>query len=116
MNSTISVSHDERGELLAVELGDLPFVPRRVFVASSPPDGSVRGNHTIPCAQLMILVHGRAEVELGPDLDQLSTPVVLEEPGASIYLPAGRYIRYRLHGPDSRVLVLADEAYQPSTS
>jgi hypothetical protein len=109
------VSRDERGELVAVELDALPFSPRRAFVVSSPFEGSVRGNHTILSAEVMILLHGRAEVQLGSDADHLSGPVLLEEPGASLELPAGRYIRYRLHGPDSSVLVLAAEAYQPST-
>lgn len=114
MTDPISVAKDERGELLAVELDRLPFDPRRVFIASSPADDAIRGNHTIPCAQIMILVHGQADVELGPDADRLSAPVILEVPGASIALPMGHYVRYRLHGPDSRVLVLAAEAYQPA--
>lgn len=112
MTDAILVSRDERGELLAVELGELPFVARRVFVVSSPPEGSIRGDHAIPCAQVMILLHGRADVELGPDAEHLSAPVTLEEPGARLELPVDHYVRYRLHGPDSRVLVLAAESYQ----
>jgi hypothetical protein len=114
MTNPISVARDERGELLAVELERLPFDARRVFIASSPPDGATRGNHAIPCAQLMILVSGRAEVELGPDADRLAAPVILDTPGASLALPVGHYVRYRLDGPASQVLVLAAEAYQPS--
>jgi len=113
MTDAISVARDERGELLAVELGQLPFDARRIFIASSPVDGAVRGDHVIPCPQIMILVHGRADVELGPDADRLSAPVILDVPGASLSLPVGNYVRYRLRGPDSRVLVVAAEAYRP---
>lgn len=114
MTEAVSVSRDARGELVAVELDGLPFVPRRVFIASSPPEGATRGNHAIPCAQIMILVHGRVEVELGPDADHLSAPVVLDVPGAILVLPVGDFVRYHLDGPDSSVLVLAAESYKPA--
>ena len=113
MTGPISLSRDGRGELLAVELKELPFAPRRVFVASAPPEGATRGDHTIPCAQMMVLLHGRVDVELGPDPAHLSAPITLEDPGARLDLPVGQYIRYRLHGPDSQVLVLAAESYRP---
>jgi len=89
MTDAISVSRDERGELVAVELDELPFAPRRAFVVSSPAEGCrARESHDSLCG-VMILLHGRAEVQLGADGDHLSAPVLLEEPGASSNCPPG---------------------------
>lgn len=112
MTDMIAVASDDRGELVAVELGELPFPVQRVFVASGTARGSVRGDHVIPCPQLMVLICGRVEVELGQGPDSLAAPITLDAPGARLLLPEGQYIRYRLHGKESRVLVLAEDAYR----
>ena len=59
---TFPVYDDERGRLLPLDLADLPFAPRRVFVVTGPPQGATRGGHAVPCRELVVLVTGAATV------------------------------------------------------
>lgn len=109
----VTAHADERGQLVAVELPQLSFEVRRVFVVAGPPTGSERGDHLIPCEQLMVLISGSVVVTLGVDVDHLEAPVLLDVPGASVRLPAGNYVRYRL-AEHAFVMVVAEQVYQSS--
>jgi hypothetical protein len=111
---TVSTHTDSRGDLVAVELPLLDFTVRRVFVVSGPPGGADRGNHLIPCEQLMVLIRGSATVRVDSDPDRPGDPIVLDHAGASLRLPAGKFVRYRLHDDSSAVMVLAEETYNRS--
>jgi hypothetical protein len=103
---------DDRGGLVAVELPRVDFEVRRVFAVSGSDGRTDRGNHVIPCEQLMVLVHGSVAIQVGPDADHLAPTVVLDTPGGSLRLPAGEYVRYRLSDPSSVVMVLAEHVYR----
>ena len=107
----VTTHSDARGDLLAVELTRLPFDVRRVFIVHGPEHGAERGDHVVPCDQLMVLVRGSVEVTVGSDAAHAGTAVTLDVPGMSVPLPAGHYVRYRLAAP-SCVMVLAEQSYQ----
>jgi hypothetical protein len=105
------VAVDDRGSLIPIEFADVPFTVRRTFVVTGPSGGSERGNHTVPCAQLLCLVSGSAAVQLGADEATLSEPALLVEPGQSVLLAPGSYVRYTLADASSVLLVLAEQPY-----
>ena len=106
----LPVHRDARGDLLPVELDEVEFPVRRVFVVTAPPEGADRGGHEVSCGELVVLLTGRAEVRVGERSDDLSETVVLDGPGAGVYLARGEFMTYRLDGSSS-ILVLAEEAY-----
>ncbi len=54
---------DERGSLLPIEFGQLPFSPQRLFVVSGMSAGTVRGGHAHrEGQQLLICLQGRVDV------------------------------------------------------
>ncbi|MCW2759933.1 MAG: hypothetical protein JWR85_134 [Marmoricola sp.] len=102
---------DSRGSLLSVEFPDVPFVVRRAFVVTGPPGGADRGDHPVPCGQAVVLISGSATfVVIAPD-GALPAEFGLDEPGQTVVLRRGEYVRYRLHDEHSQILVLAEDAY-----
>lgn len=106
----LPVHRDARGVLLPVELDEVEFPVRRVFVVTAPPEGADRGGHEVSCGELVVLLTGRAEIHVGERSDQLSETVVLDQPGAGVHLESGDFMAYRLDGSSS-VLVLAEGPY-----
>ena len=96
---------DARGTLIPVELGDLPFEARRVFVVSGPPEGSTRGGHEVSCRELVLLVSGRAEVRVDDRTEHLDAP------GATLLLRPGEVMSYDLAPGGSTIVVFADEPW-----
>ncbi|MES1212696.1 MAG: WxcM-like domain-containing protein [Leifsonia sp.] len=111
-DGAVSAHSEARGDLVAVELPLVDFSVRRVFVVIGPDGGSDRGDHRVPCEQLMVLIRGTASVSIGPDSDHLGAPVALSTPGETLRLPSGGYVKYRLDAPRSIVMVLAEEVYR----
>ena len=107
---SLPVHRDARGALLPIELDDIEFPVRRVFVVSAPPEGADRGGHEVSCSEFVVLLTGRVEVRVGERSDELTETVVLERPGAGVHLSRGEFMTYRLDGSSS-ILVLAEEAY-----
>ena len=97
---------DERGVLLPVDLGELPFEARRVFVVTGPAEGARRGGHTVPCRELVVLVSGAATVRHDDEVVELTSP------GDRVLLEPGSEMDYDLAPGGSTVLVLADAAYE----
>jgi acetyltransferase-like isoleucine patch superfamily enzyme len=103
---------DLRGALTALEFGDLPFTPRRMFAVYDVPNESVRGAHAHrQCSQLLLCLTGglscliddgttREEIRLGRrDLGLHIPPMV--------WGTQWRYTR------DASLLVLASHPYDP---
>jgi hypothetical protein len=105
-----TVHVDTRGALLPVELGDVGFPVRRVFVVSAPGQGAERGGHEVSCRELVVLISGSAKVEVRGRSDRPSETVALVRPGDAVALEPGEYMTYRL-AVASSVLVLAEEPY-----
>jgi hypothetical protein len=104
---------DERGTLVAVELGDVDFDVRRIFTVVGPAGGSSRGGHALHCRELIILVSGEATVEIGPGHDGPFDQRVLAHPGDSLDVAAGTWLRYTMRDEGSVIVVLAAAAYEP---
>jgi hypothetical protein len=105
MTRHFDVFVDERGALLPIDLDDLAFAPRRVFVVTGPPQGATRGGHQVECREQVVLVNGRAEVRVDGRV------VTLDIPGASALLEPGQTISYELAPGGSTILVLADQPW-----
>lgn len=101
---------DERGRLLVAEDADVGFPVRRVFAVTGVPSDAFRGEHVVPCRQAMVLVSGAATVWSDADETHLS------EPGDTVDLPAGAWVRYAMSSSDAVVLVFAEEPYRPRES
>ena len=107
----LRVFDDARGSLLPVELADVGFPVARVFVVSGALGGSRRGGHEVPCHELVVLVAGRAEVQVRAEPDAPPESVILDRPGAAMELCPGETMSYCLADERSSVLVLADAPY-----
>jgi hypothetical protein len=106
----LRVHADPRGVLLPVDLDDVPFPVRRIFVVTGPEGGAERGGHLVSCHELVVLVAGRAEIRIGADAEELPETVVLDQPGDAVQLGPDEFMAYSLGGASS-ILVLADRAY-----
>ena len=96
---------------MPIELADVPFTVRRLFVVTGPPGGASRGNHVTPCTELLCLVSGTAMVQLGEDHATLADPVHLMHPGEYVLVPPGTFVRYSLEDASSTLLVLAEQPH-----
>jgi hypothetical protein len=103
--------HEARGSLLPVELFDVPFPVRRVFVVAGPPGGADRGDHPAPCGEEVVLISGSVHFTIIDAEGSVTDEFVLDEPGQRVVLRRGEHVRYRLPDERSRILVLAEEPY-----
>lgn len=109
---TFALASDARGTLMPIEFASVPFTVRRLFVVTGPPGGATRGEHLVPCSQLLCLVAGDAFVSVGRDAKTLGNPIHLTQLGHGVLLHAGDYVRYSLTDATSSLLVLAEQPYQ----
>lgn len=101
---------DERGSLLAVEFADVPFDVRRVFVVRGTSSRLPRGDHDVPCHELVVLLSGAARFEVvSPGGTECTS---LEAVGERLLLRPGHRVSYVLDGPESAIMVLASAAYE----
>ncbi|MGY2876921.1 hypothetical protein ACVW00_004111 [Marmoricola sp. URHA0025 HA25] len=103
---------DARGSLLAVELADLGFPVRRVFVVTGVEGGVDRGDHTVPCAEAVVLLSGSACFRTTLKATGEEVEARLERRGQRLHLSPGDHVRYRLADEHSVILVLAEEPYE----
>jgi len=104
---------DLRGHLYPIECErDLPFVPRRVFLVRDVPSNKVRGEHAHrACHQFLVAAHGRLAVVVDDGEDRRE--VSLADPLTGLYVPPMVWcIQYKFD-PDSVLMVMASEAYDP---
>ncbi|WP_205472899.1 WxcM-like domain-containing protein [Nocardioides sp. SYSU D00038] len=104
---TFPLHPDDRGDLLALELPDVGFDVVRVFVATGPAEPVWRGDHGVPCRELLVLLRGTVEVRVGDDVLHLT------ERGQAVHLEPGERVVYRLGDDHASVLVLAAAPYRP---
>ncbi len=106
---------DLRGSLTAGELPDdgVPFVPRRWFVVYEVPSPEVRGAHAHrACHQFLICVAGEVNVLVDDGAERAE--VLLDDPTLGIYIPPMVWGSQYRYGPDSALLVLASDPYDPA--
>ena len=105
---------DERGRLVVVEGGlDIPFEIKRVFYIYGSDPEVVRGKHANRRSEFVLInVAGSSKVRV---IDPSGNEVVisLTRPHTGIYLPAMVWKDMYDFSPDSVLLVLASEHYDP---
>ncbi len=105
---------DERGRLVVVESEqDIPFEIKRVFyIYGSDPD-VVRGKHANRRTEFVLInVAGTSKVRI-TDRSGTQMTVNLNRPHSGIYLPALIWKEMYDFSPDSVLLVLCSEHYDP---
>ena len=105
---------DERGRLVVVEGGtDIPFEIKRVFyIYGSDPD-VVRGRHANRRSQFVLInVAGTSKVQV---VDRKGNEMIihLNRPHTGVYIPAMVWKDMYDFSPDSVLLVLSSEHYDP---
>jgi hypothetical protein len=108
----LPIHPDARGMLVVAEDSDVGFPIRRVFAITGAPAGVMRGEHVVPCRQVIVLVAGAATVWSGASADEV-TEDRLEQPGDAVDLDQGAWVRYEMSGPDASVLVCAAAPFAP---
>lgn len=106
---------DERGRLVVVEGGqDIPFEIKRVFyIYGSDPD-VVRGKHANRRSEFILInVAGSSKVRV-IDCSGNEMVISLNHPHTGVYLPAMVWKDMYDFSPDSVLLVLSSEHYDPN--
>ena len=106
---------DERGRLVIVEGGlDIPFEIKRVFYIFGSDPEVVRGRHANRRSEFVLInVAGTSKVRV---VDQSGNEMVisLNRPHTGVYLPAMVWKDMFDFSPDSVLLALSSEHYDPS--
>ena len=105
---------DDRGRLVVVEEGqDIPFEIKRVFYIYGSDNNVVRGKHANRRTEFVLInVAGTSKVRI---TDRAGNQIVanLNRPHSGIYLPAMVWKEMYDFSPDSVLLVLCSEHYDP---
>lgn len=104
------IAFDPRGDLLPIEMQDVPFQVNRLFIIINSPGRIARAEHFAGCKELAILIAGTVTFELGRAKDQLIR-VELKNPGDAVLINPEDYVRYYLENADSKIAVLAEKPY-----
>jgi len=113
--TSVPLAHnvEQRGRLLELDFGALPFVVRRVFVITDVPAGTKRGGHRHRSgAQVLVCISGRIDVELRRGTARTAVTLTPDADGLSI--PAGIWSAQRYLEEGSALLVLASEPFDPA--
>jgi dTDP-4-dehydrorhamnose 3,5-epimerase-like enzyme len=105
---------DLRGRLTAGELPSegVPFAPRRWFLVYGVPSREVRGEHAHKqCHQFLIAVSGSVRVVVDDGRERAE--VLLDSPSIGLYVPAMTWAMQFGYSPESVLLVLASDPYDP---
>lgn len=103
---------DLRGSLSALEGGDLPFTPKRVFTVFDVSSKEVRGEHAHrECAQLLTCVAGSVHVLWDDGVER--GQIVLDSPTKSLYLPSWVWGSQFRFSDTAALVVLASHPYDP---
>lgn len=106
------VFDDDRGSLLALELAEVPFPVRRVFVVTGRSGGSDRGDHVVPCSEAIVLLSGSASFRATLSSTGEEVEARLDRRGQRLHLERGDHVSYRLADERSAILVLAEEPFE----
>jgi len=103
-----------RGDLMALDLGELPFVARRVFAVTHAPAGTVRGGHAHRSGQqLLVCLQGRIEVRIRAAGE--TQRVVLTPGAAGLLIGPGVWCSQTYLEDGAVLLALASDPYDPGS-
>lgn len=105
---------DERGHLVVVEGGkDIPFAIQRMFYIYGSDAGVVRGRHANrKSAFVLINVAGQSKVRVDDGRGNQAV-FFINRPHTGLYLPPMVWKEMYDFSPDSVLLVLSSESYDP---
>lgn len=107
----LSAKADDRGALIPIELGELPFSPRRVFAVTAVSPGTTRGGHAHEQGQqLLVCLAGAVRVELRSSAG--SQALLLDSPNRGLLIEAGVWASQTYEEEGTVLLVLASETYE----
>lgn len=104
---------DDRGHLVVVEGNkDVPFALARIFYIYGSAAGVVRGCHANRRSEFVLInVSGTSKVKVTDGKDE--KVIVLDKPHMGVYLPKMVWKEMYDFSPDSVLLCLASEVYDP---
>lgn len=77
---------DQRGDLLPIELKNIPFKVKRIFVISNTPKNTIRGGHAhYKTQQILICIQGKIEVNLDYGNNKRKKIVITQ--GEMVHIP-----------------------------
>lgn len=104
---------DERGSLSVIEFEKISISPRRIFWVNNVPIGLERAAHFHrKCNQILICTEGRVNIKV-TDSKLQDRGFVLEKNHAFL-LQVNNLVEYSFQTPETQLLVLADQAYDPT--
>lgn len=103
---------DARGSLTVGEVPtEVPFVPKRYFVAFDVPSVKLRGEHAHKhCQQFLICVHGSCQVLL--DDGEQRCEITLDRPDMGVFMPEMIWGTQYRYSEDAVLLVFASRPYE----
>lgn len=111
---TLKSLGDERGNLTVCEGGeDIPFIPKRIFYIYNSDKDVIRGQHANRNSEFVLInVAGQSKVKV---IDGKGNEVVfsLQKPHTGIYIPKMVWKEMYDFSPDSVLLCLSSEHYDP---
>ena len=105
---------DARGKLVAIEANqDVPFEIKRIFYIYGTDSTAVRGQHANRNSEFIFInVAGSSKVRISDGTHE--EVVVLDQPGAGLYMPKMVWKEMYDFSPDSVLLVLTNTHYDGS--
>ena len=114
--SLIPCAHhaDPRGSLLPFEFDQMPLVPRRAFVITDVPAGTIRGGHAHRSGtQWLVCLQGRIEIVMRYLGEQVT--LLLEPSKFGLLFGPGVWCQQTYLDAGSVLLAFSSEAYDPDT-
>ncbi len=112
-NEIVKVNQDTRGGLGVINLGALPFVPKRFFWIFDTPLNTARAGHGhTRCEQFLMCQSGKVTIRV-TQLD-LSITELTMNPGESFYLKTLNWLELLEFSEDAVLGVWASEEYDRS--
>lgn len=109
MSRKFNIFKDERGELFPIEMNNVPFSPKRVFVISGVPKNSTRGNHAhFKTNQYIICIKGK--ILIGIDDGERKEEKIINQ-GESILIPNMVWDYQKFLTGEDILLSLCDTSY-----
>jgi dTDP-4-dehydrorhamnose 3,5-epimerase-like enzyme len=109
----VATYSDERGSLSVLEFGEISITPKRIFWVNNVPVGVKRAAHFHRrCNQILICTQGGVNVKItnsNLEIQEFSLDV-----SHAFILQANNLVEYSFQSEETQLLVLADEAYDPT--
>ena len=109
MVNSYNVFNDDRGSLIPIELKNIPFEVKRVFVVNNVPLNEIRGNHShYNTKQYLICINGSVDVILNDGFNETIYKLIK---GESILIPELVWDSQRFTSVNSEILVFCSTEY-----